>query len=137
MGGAISTDQTGAVDRETHGQTLQRHIMHHLIIAALQEGRIDRAEGPQPAGRHACGKSHAMLFGNTHIEHARGKAFGHDIKASAIRHRRRHRDHTRITRGDIGQRLPEDRGIAGRIRLGFDLRAGRHVEFRHTVILVA
>ena len=38
MRGAVGADQSGAVDGEAHRQLLQRHVMRHLIIAALQEG---------------------------------------------------------------------------------------------------
>ena len=35
MGGTIGPNQPRTVDGETHGQALDRHIMHDLIIAAL------------------------------------------------------------------------------------------------------
>ena len=45
MGGAIGTNKPRAINRKAHRQTLYGHVMHNLIIAALQEGRIKRAEG--------------------------------------------------------------------------------------------
>ncbi len=41
---AIRTDQTGAVDGESDGQALQGDVVDDLVIATLQEGRVDRAE---------------------------------------------------------------------------------------------
>ena len=41
---AIGSDQPGAVDRKTHGQILDRHIMDNLIISTLEEGRINCRE---------------------------------------------------------------------------------------------
>ena len=38
MRGPIGPNQTRAVNCKTYRQTLQRHIMNHLIIAALQKG---------------------------------------------------------------------------------------------------
>ena len=35
MRGTIRPHQTGAINRETHRQILDRHIMHDLIISAL------------------------------------------------------------------------------------------------------
>ena len=117
MGRPVGTNQTCTVNRKTHGQPLQSHVMHHLIITALQEGRIDRAERPQPAGRHTGGKGHAMLFGNADIKDPRGKALRHDVQARPIRHRRRHRHNLGIARRYVREGLTEYRGIAGRVRL--------------------
>ena len=41
---AVRADQPGAIDGEAHGQVLDRDVVHDLIVGALQEGRIDRAE---------------------------------------------------------------------------------------------
>ncbi len=49
MGRPIGPDQPGTVNRETHRQPLDRNVMHHLIIPALQERRIHRAERFHPA----------------------------------------------------------------------------------------
>ncbi|KAG0731673.1 hypothetical protein G6F23_015075 [Rhizopus arrhizus] len=38
MGRAIRADHAGAVDREQHVQVLDRHVMHQLVVRALQEG---------------------------------------------------------------------------------------------------
>ena len=48
---AIRPDQTGAINRKPHRQPLYRHVMHHLVITALQERRINRAERLHPARR--------------------------------------------------------------------------------------
>jgi hypothetical protein len=44
MGRAVGTDQPGAVDREADGQVLDRDVVDDLVVGALQEGRVDRAE---------------------------------------------------------------------------------------------
>jgi hypothetical protein len=41
MGWAVGADKAGAVDREAHRQALDRHVMHDLVIGALQEGGIE------------------------------------------------------------------------------------------------
>ncbi len=53
MRGAVSAHQPGAVHREAHRQALDRHVVHHLVVGALQEGRVDRAERLHALGRHA------------------------------------------------------------------------------------
>jgi len=43
--GPVLADETGAVEGEQHGQVLHGHIVHELIKAPLQEGRIDGDDG--------------------------------------------------------------------------------------------
>ena len=50
------------------GRPLKRDVMDDLVVAALQEGRIDRAKGFQPRGRHAGAEGDAVLFGDPDIE---------------------------------------------------------------------
>ena len=38
MGRAIGADQPRPVDGEAHRQRLDRHVMHDLVVAALEEG---------------------------------------------------------------------------------------------------
>src|SRR3546814_9007981 len=57
-----------AVDRETHRQVLDRHIVHDLIIGALQKCRIDRRERPHALGGEPRGKGHRMLLGDPDVE---------------------------------------------------------------------
>ena len=68
MGRAICADQPGAIHGEAHRQRLQRHIMHDLVIGALQKGRINRAKGLEPFGSKPSRESHRMLFGNANIK---------------------------------------------------------------------
>ena len=53
MGRPVRAHQTRPVHREPHGQALDRDVVHHLVVGALQERRIDGAERPQALGRHA------------------------------------------------------------------------------------
>jgi hypothetical protein len=71
MGGTVSADEAGAVDRKAHRQVLDRDVMHDLVIGALQEGRIDRAERLVAFRGEPGGKGHRMLLGNADIEGAR------------------------------------------------------------------
>ena len=68
MGRAVRADQAGPVDGEAHRQPLDRHVVHHLVEAALQERRVDRAERPQPRRREPGGESHRMLLGDADVE---------------------------------------------------------------------
>ncbi len=105
MGRAIGPDQPGAVDGKAHRQALDRHVMHHLIVAALQEGRINRAERLHPRRRKPRRKGHRMLLGNPDVEAALRKALGEQVEPGAVRHRRGDRHDLVIRLGLADQAL--------------------------------
>ena len=70
MGRAVGADQAGAVDREANRQALDRDVMDHLVVAALQEGRVDRAERLVAFGGETGGERHRMLLGDADVEGA-------------------------------------------------------------------
>ena len=83
MGRAIGAHEARAINGETHGEILQRHIMHDLVIGALQEGGIDGAEGLVALGGEARRKSHRMLLGDAHVEDAIREGVAENIHAGA------------------------------------------------------
>jgi hypothetical protein len=99
MGRAVGADQPGAVDREAHRQRLDRDVVHHLVVGALQEGRIDRAERLHALGRQAGGEGHRVLLGDADIEAAVGEFLAEQVEPGARRHRRGDGD-------DAGSRSP-------------------------------
>ena len=115
---------------------LQHHVMHNLVIAALQEGGIDGAERLEPLHRQAGGKGHRMLFGDADVETAGGKLRHQLVQAGSRRHRRGD-GHDFLVGAGLGQQSAgkhrsEGRGIG--LRLG--QHAGHHVELAHPVIFV-
>ena len=44
MGWPVGTHQTGAIYGEAHRQALDRNVVHHLVVGALEERRVDRRE---------------------------------------------------------------------------------------------
>ena len=86
MGRPVLTDKAGPVDGKANGKILQGHVMHDLVIAALEETGIYRTKGPHAAGGKACGKGHAMLLGNADIKDPGRQTALHDIKARPARH---------------------------------------------------
>jgi len=54
-------------------QVLQRYVMHHLVIAALQEGGVNRHKRRQPLAGKPRGKCDRMLLCNAHVVHALGE----------------------------------------------------------------
>ena len=133
---AIGADQPGAVDGKAHGQVLDRHVMHHLVKGALEEGGIDRAERPHALGGKARGKSYRMLFGDADIEAAFGIQRSEFVEAGAGRHGSGNRADFGIARRLGDQRLREHPGIAGRAGWRLGLFAGDDVEFADAVVFV-
>ena len=133
---AVGTYQTGAVDGEAHRQVLDRHVMHDLVIGALQEGRIDGGERFVALCRHAGGERHGMLFGNADIEGAIGEGLGEAVDAGARRHRGGDRDDLVVDLRFLDQLRGKDVLVARRAGLGLDLRAGDDVEFLDAVVFV-
>src|SRR3546814_12015800 len=84
MRGAIGPDDTGAVPGERDVQVLQGDIVNQLIVAALQERRINGQHVLEALARQAGGKRHGMLLGATNIELAFGKAFLELDQATAL-----------------------------------------------------
>ena len=64
VGRPVRAHQPGPVDGEAHRQPLDRHVVHHLVVAPLQEGRVDRRERLHPRRRHPGAEGHRMLLGD-------------------------------------------------------------------------
>ena len=88
MGRAVGADQSGAVDGKAHRQPLDGDVVHHLVVGALQEGRIDRGERLEAFGGKPAAERHRVLLGDADIEAAVGKFLVEQIKPGARRHRR-------------------------------------------------
>jgi hypothetical protein len=88
----IGADKACAVDGEAHRKFLDRDVMHDLIVAALQEGGVDRAERLETFGGEACGESHRVLLGDADIEGALREDLFEQVDAGAAGHCRRDGD---------------------------------------------
>ena len=86
MGRAVGADEAGAVHGKAHRQPLDRDVVHHLVVAALQEGRIDRAERLVAFGRKARGEGHRVLLGDADVEGALREHLLEQIDAGARGH---------------------------------------------------
>ena len=67
---AVGAHEAGAVEREAHGQVLDGDVVDDLVVAALQEGRVDRRERLDAVGREARGEGHRVLLGDADVEEA-------------------------------------------------------------------
>jgi hypothetical protein len=130
---AVGADDPRAVDREHDREILQRHVVDQLIVAALQESRIDRDDGLHPLAREPGGKCHRVLLGDADIEVALREFLGKADEPRALAHRRRDCDEARIGRRHVAEPVAEDSGVGG---FGGGLRriADGRVEFGDAVI---
>jgi hypothetical protein len=136
MSRAVGADEAGAVDREAHGQVLDRHVVHDLVVGALEEGRIDRAERAHALRGEAGGEGHRVLLGDADVERALGVRLGELVDPGAARHRRGDRADQRVGFGKPGERFAKHVLVGGRARGAFGLLAGDDVELLHPVVLV-
>ena len=130
MGRTIGPDKACAVHRKTYWQILQRDIMHDLVKPALEEGRVNRAEGLIAIRREAACKGDSMLFGNPDNKHTFGEDLAEFFHARTARHSRRDTDNFIVLAGFGNQALSKDFRIGRRIGFGFRLLARDDVEFR-------
>ena len=65
---AAGTDEAGAIEHKTHGQLLDRDVVHDLVVGALQERRVDGAERLIALGRKTRRERHAVLLGDADVE---------------------------------------------------------------------
>ncbi len=136
MGRAVGADQPGAVDGEAHRQLLDGDVVHHLVVAALQEGRIDRRERLEALRGEAGREGHCVLLGDADIEGALGELLLELVEPGAGRHRRGDGDDPVVLARFFDQRVAEHLGVLRRAAFGLRLRAGRDVELDHAVVLV-
>ena len=131
MGRTVGADESSPIDREANRQRLDRDVMHDLIVASLQERRINRAKRLEAFGRQARREGYGMLLGDADVERPLRKRLGEYVDASACGHRRRHGDDAIVLDGRLYQIFAENLRVGGRGRFRFDLLSGRDVEFRH------
>jgi hypothetical protein len=120
----VAADDPRPVHAELDVQILQAHVVDYLVEGALQERRVDGADGLQAFRRHPGGEGDAVLLGDAHVEGALGELFENLVNARAVGHRGRERDDLLVLRHQLAHRLPEDRRV---LREGFDDLTGAPV----------
>ena len=73
VGRPILRHKPPSIDAERHRQILRGHVMNHLVVGPLQEGRIDRNHRPHALCGHSCGKRHGMLLRDPNVIESFGK----------------------------------------------------------------
>src|SRR4051812_39713023 len=117
MGRAVCADQTGTVQSEAHRQVLYRHVVHDLIVGALQEGRVDCAERLVAFGCETFREGYAMLLGDADVKGPLRKSLLEDIDASSRRHGGGYRDDLVVLLRFLDEALAEYLGVGRGVRL--------------------
>ena len=133
MGCTVCAHQPGAVDGKSHRQALNSHIMHHLIVGALEKRGINRGKRLHPFGGKAGGKGDGVLFGNPHIKAALGEGIGKQVQARARWHGGGYGHNPVVLSGLPHQAFGKYRGIGRGHRLALGLLPGGNIKFCHAV----
>ena len=104
---SVLSDQACMAAEEHHRQVLQCHIMNHLVIATLQESRINRKIWANAACSQPSSQRDRVLFRNAHVEEAFGIGFGKFTRSRAIPHRCGDYSHTIVLRAQTAKRLTD------------------------------
>ena len=92
----VAAYQSRPVDGKYHMQVLDTHIMQHLVICPLQEGRIHGNYRGKPRRRQSCRKRNRMRFRDAHVKKPVREHIGKPLQPRAVRHRCRDSCHIRI-----------------------------------------
>mmetsp|Transcript_57071 Transcript_57071/g.48165 ORF Transcript_57071/g.48165 Transcript_57071/m.48165 type:complete len:300 (-) Transcript_57071:1156-2055(-) len=133
MRGAVIANETGAINHEAHWQTLNDDVVHKLIIPALQEGRVDGAEGLEPLHCHARRESNGMLLGDAHIKRAFREKTPEVVEACSSRHCCRDSHDRWVLTRELTQGVGKIRCVCGLAGRALFLLSGRNIKLRYTM----
>src|SRR5690606_12734982 len=136
MGRPVCAHEPGSVDGEAYGELLDRDVMDHLVVGALQESRIDGRKWPVALCREPCGKGDRMLLGDADVEGTVRKRLAEQVEAGARGHGSGDGDNLIVLARLLYQGFGEDLGVARCVGRRLGLRTGNHVEPGYAVILV-
>ncbi|CAG9212845.1 hypothetical protein PSP6_310082 [Paraburkholderia tropica] len=131
---AVRADEARAVDREDHRQVLQRHVVDQLVVAALQEGRVDRDHRLEALGCETARERHRVLLGDADVEVTVREALLELDHARALAHGRRDADDAAVQLGRIAQPFAEHLRVGLLGGRGRRLDAFGRVELAGTVV---
>ena len=116
MGRAVVADQPGAVHREGDVELLQADVVDDLVVGALEEGRVDRADRLRALDRKPRGQQHRVLLGDADVVVLVGDLLGELRQAGPPRHRRGDPDHAAVAPGLLDERVGEHLRVLRRVR---------------------
>ena len=106
--GSVAAHHAGAVDGEHHRKILQHHVVHDLVVRALQERGVDRHHRLQSLACEPRGERHAVLLGDRDVEIPLGIELLESLHLRPLAHRGRNRHQPLVALGHVAQPLSED-----------------------------
>ncbi len=134
VGGPIAAHQPSPIQGKGHVQVLKADIVHHLIVGALEERRIDCGNGLHALAGQARRKGHGVLLGDADVVEALGKLALKTVEPGSGRHGGGNGHDAIVLPGQTNQSIGEDSRVGGRRRLGRGELAGIHIETRHPMV---
>ena len=113
MGRPVLAHQSGAIEAQHHGQFLDAHVVHYLVVGTLQERGIDGDEGAITLNGETGGEGDGVLLTDAHIHEPVGMPLAETVRTRPFRHGCRDGNDTLIHVGKTAQRLAEHLGIGG------------------------
>ena len=83
MGRPVSANEARTIEREADRQFLNRHVVHDLVVGALQEGGVDGNERLEAFRGQPRRERHGVLLGDADIERPVGKGLAEEIEPRA------------------------------------------------------
>ena len=105
---AVVADEARAVEREDDVELLQADVVDDLVVRALQERRVDRADRLEALEGQAAGEEHRLLLGDPDVEVVLGLGLLEQVEPRAGVHRRRDADDAAVAADLLDHRLAED-----------------------------
>src|SRR5690606_1827969 len=107
---AVTADQARPVDREHHVEVLEGDVVDHLVVAALQERRVDGHDGLLAPQRQPGAYRHRHVLGDANVDVAPRVHLAVAHQAAALAHGGRDDPYAVVGRGQRGGGLSEGLG---------------------------
>ena len=125
VGRTVVADEPGAVHREDDVQLLQADVVDDLVVGALEEGRVDRADRLRALERQARREQNRVLLGDADVVVLLRDLLGELLEPGPPGHRGGDPDHALVALGLGDERVGEDARVLGRGRAAAASRASR------------
>ncbi|CAB4833403.1 unannotated protein [freshwater metagenome] len=127
---SVRACNASAVETEDDRQTVQCHVVDHLIPGAIEERGVDGNDGSQAAQRHSRSTGDGVLFGDTDVVETIGEARLERQQSRRARHRGGDGHDTLVEFGFLDDPLGEGLCVPGDYG---GWRTNRRVEDRRVV----
>ena len=127
VGRTIGANDASAVQNKGDRQVLNADVVDQLVVSALQEGAVDRADRTETFTGHARGHRHRVLFSDADVEILLGTRLLEHVQTGTGGHSRRNTHHPGVLFAELDQSLAKHLAVTGGLRLarGVGLAGGQ------------